>query len=50
MASEAGPGEILISDISYSAANLNHTDVEHRQMDLKGKSEPIGVRVLRISA
>jgi adenylate cyclase len=50
LASEAGPGEILISDASYSASNLNHENLEHRQMELKGKSEPIGVRVLHISA
>ncbi len=48
LASEAGSGEILISEASYSAANLNRQDLEHRQMELKGKSEPIGVRVLRI--
>ena len=50
LASEAGRGEILISDASYSAANLNREGLEHRQMELKGKSEPIGVHVLRISA
>lgn len=50
LASAAGPGEILISDASYSAANLNREDLERRQMELKGKSEPIGVRVLRFSA
>ena len=49
LASEAGPGEILISDAAYSAANLNLEDLEHRQMGLKGKSEPIGVWVLRVS-
>ena len=49
LASEAGPGEILISEASYAAANLNREDLEHRQMELKGKSEPIGVRVLRVT-
>jgi adenylate cyclase len=47
LASQAGPGEILISDAAYNAANLNLERLEHRQMELKGKSEPIGVRVLR---
>lgn len=47
LASEAGPGEILISEAAYSAANLQPRDLEHRQMDLKGKSEQIGVYVLR---
>jgi adenylate cyclase len=50
LASQAGPGEVLISDAAYSAANLNRYDLERRQMELKGKSEPIGVRVLHISA
>ncbi|HEX9332466.1 MAG TPA: adenylate/guanylate cyclase domain-containing protein [Anaerolineales bacterium] len=49
LASHAGTGEILISDAAYSAANLNIRDLERRQMELKGKSEPIGVRVLHIT-
>lgn len=48
LASRAGPGEILISDATYTASGLNLTDLEHRQLELKGKSEPIGVRVLRV--
>ena len=48
LASRAGPGEILISDATYAASGLNITDLEHRQLELKGKSEPIGVRVLRV--
>jgi len=50
LASEAGTGEILISEAAYSAANLNVEGLERRQMELKGRSEPIGVRVLRISS
>jgi len=49
LASEAGAGEILISDATYSAANLSVRDLERRQMQLKGKSEMIGVRVLRVA-
>lgn len=49
LASEAGPGEILISDAAYSAANLSLGELEHRQLDLKGKSEPIGVHVLQVA-
>ncbi|HUE98976.1 MAG TPA: adenylate/guanylate cyclase domain-containing protein [Anaerolineales bacterium] len=49
LASEAGPGEILISDATYSAARLNLGDLERRQMELKGKSEPIGVHVVRVA-
>ena len=48
LASEAGPGEILISDAAYSASNVDLGPLEHRQLELKGKSEPINVRVLRV--
>ena len=50
LASQAGTGEILISKAAYSASNLNLGNLEHRQMELKGKSEPIDVRVLHIAA
>ena len=49
LASEAGPGEILISDALYEAANLDREDLERRQLELKGKSELTGVRVMRVS-
>ena len=48
LASQAGPGEILISEVSCAAANLDREDLERRQLELKGKSEPIGVRILRV--
>lgn len=47
LASQAGAGEILVSDAAYSAAGLDLKDLEHRRLGLKGKSEPIGVHVLR---
>ena len=47
LASQAEAGEILISDASYSAAGLDLHGLEHRHLELKGRSEPIGVRVLR---
>lgn len=50
LASKAGPGEVLISDATYAAANLNLEGVEHQELELKGKSEKIGVYVSRISA
>jgi adenylate cyclase len=49
LASEADTGEILISDAAYSASNLDLGDLEHRQLELKGKSEPIGVHILRFA-
>jgi adenylate cyclase len=47
LASEAGPGEILISEATFSAAHLPSEALERRQLELKGKSEGIGVHVLR---
>ena len=49
LASQAGAGEILVSDASFVAANLQLEELEHRQLELKGKSEPIGVHVLQAS-
>jgi adenylate cyclase len=48
LASEAAAGEVLVSDASFAAAHLSLEGLEHRQLDLKGKSEPIGVYVLRV--
>jgi adenylate cyclase len=50
IASKAGPGEALISDTAYSAAGLDLGDLEQRKLELKGKSEPISVRVLHAKA
>jgi adenylate cyclase len=49
LASQAGPGEILISEATYSAADLHPGELERRQMELKGKSERIGVYVFQTS-
>ena len=48
LASQAGAGEALISDIAYAAAGLNLGTLEQRQLELKGKSESVSVRVLRV--
>jgi adenylate cyclase len=48
LASQAGAGEILISDASYSASGLELQGLEHRLLELKGKSGPIGVHILRV--
>jgi len=50
IASKAGSGEALISDVAYTAAGLDLGDLEQRQLELKGKSESISVRVLKSSA
>ena len=46
LSSLAGPGEILMSEGTYASAGLNF-DLEKRTLELKGKSEPLTVRVLR---
>ncbi len=50
IASKAASGEALISDMAYTCAGLNVGNLEHRQLELKGKSAPIGVRVFQVSA
>jgi adenylate cyclase len=49
LASAAGAGEILISEAAYHASGLDLGELEQRQLELKGKSEPTDVRVLRVS-
>lgn len=49
LASVAAAGEVLISDAAYEAAQLDLSDLEHRDLELKGRAEPLGVRVLTLS-
>ena len=46
LTSHAREGEALISDAAYEAAGLKREDLERRALELKGKSEVIGVRVM----
>ena len=50
LASVAGAGEALISEAAYTAGGVDLGELEHRQLELKGMSEPISARVLRVSA
>jgi adenylate cyclase len=54
LASEAGPGEILVSEVAYQASGIEPESpegaAERRQLELKGKSGSTSVRVLRIRA
>ena len=50
LVAQAGPGEALISETAYAAAGLDLGALEERQLELKGKSEPVHVRVLRAEA
>lgn len=46
LASKAGPGEVLISEATFNAARLETGELEKRDLELKGKSETVSVRVL----
>jgi len=50
LASKAGAGEALISDATYDAAGIDMKSLEHRNLELKGKSELIGARVMHAPA
>lgn len=46
LASKAGAGEVLISEAAYHAAQIEIESLEKRELELKGKSELVSVRVL----
>ena len=47
LAAAAGPGEVIVSDAAAAAAGIPTAGLEHRRLELKGKSEPTPVVVLR---
>ena len=48
LASKAGPGEVLASEITCAAARVETAGLEKRDLELKGKSETVSVRVFRV--
>ena len=46
LSSNAGIGEILVSDTAYSSAGIDLGGTEKRVLELKGKSEPLPVWVI----
>jgi adenylate cyclase len=44
----AKSGEALVSDAAYNAAGLDLKNLEHRRLELKGKTESVGVHVLKL--
>jgi adenylate cyclase len=48
LASQAGQGEILASEATCHAARIKTGGLEKRDLDLKGKSESVSVRVLHV--
>lgn len=47
LAALAQAGEALISDATCKAAGLDLDHLEHRELELKGRPEPIGVHLMR---
>lgn len=47
LGSLAAEGELLVSVVTAEAANLDRTGLERRQLDVRGRSEPVEVVVLR---
>jgi class 3 adenylate cyclase len=46
LSAASSQGEILISDSAYQKAKFQRSDLEERQLDLKGKTQAVSVRVL----
>lgn len=50
LSSYAAAGEILVSEEACQAAGLDSDGLERRQLALKGRSQPVEVRVMRLLA
>jgi class 3 adenylate cyclase len=48
LTTQAAPGEVVVSGAAVVAAGLDADGLEERQLELKGKSEPVSVQVLRV--
>jgi adenylate cyclase len=48
LSSKAAPGEILLSEESVKAGNLDVNNLESRSLELKGVSQPVSVRVIKV--
>ncbi len=50
LASLAGPGEVLATEDACTAAGLDFTGLEVRHLQLKGRADPVDVRVLHATS
>lgn len=48
IASKAAAGEIILSEAALAQAHIDGSEFESRRLELKGISEPLSVRVLRV--
>ena len=44
---EAGPGEVILSEGLYGEIEASYPNLENRSLSLRGRDEPIDVRVFR---
>jgi adenylate cyclase len=49
LASQAAPGEVVVSEAACAAAGPDACQGESRHLNLKGRTEPVDVRVLRVA-
>jgi hypothetical protein len=47
LASAAGRGELLVIAAAASASCLDQSELEHRRLDLKGKTDAVEVVIVR---
>ena len=47
---EAKGGEVVLSEAAYQAVAANYPDLERRELTLRGRDEPMAVRILRPGA
>jgi adenylate cyclase len=50
LASQAAAGEVLVTEATLAAAGLETGGLERRELELKGKSKPVNVRVFTASS
>jgi adenylate cyclase len=50
LASQAAPGELLVTEEAWTRGGLDEWATERRQLQLKGRDAPIEVRVFRLDA
>ena len=50
LSSSAAAGEILVSEAAFLAAGLDGTDMQRRELTLKGKQKPVSARLIKVVA
>jgi adenylate cyclase len=48
IASKAAAGEILVSEVAFEQAHIDASELESRELELKGIREQVSVRVMRV--